>query len=47
MTASKSLVALAVASATLSASALAADYSIYGKAEVQIANTDKGVMRYT
>lgn len=47
MTASKSLVALAVASATLSASALATDYSIYGKAEVQIANTDKGVMRYT
>ncbi|AXQ99742.1 porin [Pseudoalteromonas piscicida] len=47
MTASKSLVALAVASATLSASTLAADYSIYGKAEVQIANTDKGVMRYT
>ncbi|KJY95217.1 porin [Pseudoalteromonas piscicida] len=47
MTASKSLAALAVASATLSASALAADYSIYGKAEVQIASTDKGVMRYT
>ncbi|WP_105214385.1 porin [Pseudoalteromonas sp. T1lg22] len=25
----------------------AADYDIYGKAEVQIAHTDKGVMRYT
>ncbi|MDW7548486.1 porin [Pseudoalteromonas peptidolytica] len=45
MTASKFIVAVLATSAT--ASVMAADYRIYGKAEVQIANTDKGVMRYT
>ena len=32
--------------ATLPVTAFAADYTVYGKAEVQIANTDTGIMRY-
>ena len=31
---------------TFSGTALAVDYTVYGKAEVQIANTDTGTMRY-
>ncbi|WP_024610928.1 porin [Pseudoalteromonas sp. TB64] len=31
---------------TFSHTALAVDYTVYGKAEVQIANTDTGIMRY-
>jgi predicted porin len=46
MTASKTLIALGVM-ATFSSTAFAADYNVYGKAEVQIADTDKGLMRYT
>lgn len=45
MTASKHL--LTLLSATLALPVMAADYTIYGKAEVQVANTDKGLMRYT
>ena len=32
--------------ATFSHTVLAVDYTVYGKAEVQIANTDTGTMRY-
>ncbi|KPM84472.1 porin [Pseudoalteromonas lipolytica] len=42
----KTRVAAAVILASTAGSAMAADYAVYGKAEVQIANTDTGVMRY-
>jgi len=41
-----SVLAALCSAATLPVTAFAADYTVYGKAEVQIANTDTGIMRY-